>query len=98
MSNALPVQVIYSREILEAAAQCFVKRYFRGWGRWLLVACVINATGFAVNFAFGARDTLTIVLGAIIVIVGPLYCAYLFTLFPRRYASRVARSLVPGTQ
>jgi hypothetical protein len=98
MSNALPVQVIYSREILVAAAQCFVKRYFRGWGRWLLVACVINPIGFAVALAFGASDTLTIVAGGIVVIVGPLYCTYLFTLFPRRYASRVAGALVPGTQ
>src|SRR5690349_4486459 len=95
--NTVPVhtEVTYDAELLEAAARCFIKRYFRGQGRWLLVACVVNAIGFAAGLALGANDSFSIAVMAFVVVIGPLYCAYLFALFPRRYAARAARLLVP---
>jgi hypothetical protein len=99
MNSTLPihVEVIYSPEILEAAAKCFIRQYFRAKGRWLLAACAVNALGLGAAVALGARDTFIIAAVVFIVVIGPLYCAYLYTLFPRRYAARIARHLPPTT-
>ena len=94
----MQAEVAYNRELLEAAAGCFIKQYFRSQGRWLLVACVVNAIGLAAILALGAKASITIALVVVIVATGPLYCLYLLTLFPRRYASKAARFLVPTAQ
>lgn len=88
-------EVAYDRELLKAAAECHIRHFFSGKGRWLLAACVVNGLGFGAALALGAKLDLVTAWVAFIVAVGPLYCAYLFYVFPTRYASRVARFLAP---
>ncbi|OGA22386.1 MAG: hypothetical protein A3I02_06605 [Betaproteobacteria bacterium RIFCSPLOWO2_02_FULL_67_26] len=97
MNSTLPVhmEACYDQGLLEEAAKCYMRRFFEGRGRWLLAACVVNVLGFGAALALGAKFDLIMVWVAFVVVVGPLYCAYLYFLFPRRYASRVARFLAP---
>lgn len=94
----MQAEVSYDRELLEAAASCFIRQFFRSQGRWLLVASVVNAIGLAAALAMGAKAGITMALVVVLVATGPLYCAYLLTLFPRRYATRMARVLQPAAQ
>lgn len=64
MNSAVPLQLNYDHELLEAAAKCYVRRYFRGKGRWLLAACVVNALGFVAALALGAKFDLVMAWGA----------------------------------
>ena len=100
MNAALPVQIeaAYDRELLEAAARCYVKRFFLGSGRWLLAACVVNVLGFVAALALGAELGLVMAWVAFIVAIGPLYCGYLLLVFPPKYASRATRLLAPTTR
>jgi len=97
MSATLPIrfEATYTSELIEGAAQAFINHLFRHQGRWLLAACVINALGFAAALWFGASNNLATAFAGLVVVVGPLYCIYLFTLFPRLYTARVSRFLVP---
>lgn len=100
MDSTLPVhmEARYDQGLLDAAAQCYIRRFFKGGGRWLLAACVVNVLGFGAALALGAKFGIIMVWVAFVVVLGPLYCAYLYLLFPRRYALRVARSLAPTAQ
>jgi hypothetical protein len=95
-AQSVKVDAPYSYELLEGAAVCFIKRYFRNQGRWLVAACVVNVIGFATALALGAKGGLLIALVAFIAASGPLYCAYLLTLFPKSYAKRYALLLAPS--
>ena len=92
---ATQFEAAYTPELIEDATRTFVSHHFRHQGRWLVAACIVNALGFGVALWLGAKGILTTALIGFMVAVGPLYCIYLFTLFPRRYASRVSRFLVP---
>ena len=100
MNPTTPVQLnaAYDRDLLEDAARSYVRRYFRGRGRWLMAACVINALGFAAVISLGATFNAHTWCVAFIATIGPLYCAYLIYAFPRRYASRALRLLGPNAQ
>jgi hypothetical protein len=98
MNTAVQVDATYDRKLLEAAATCYIRGYFRGIGRWLLVACVINAIGFGAAIALGAKSGPVMWWVVFIVVAGPLYCAYLFWGFPRRYSSRAIRVFAPTTR
>jgi hypothetical protein len=100
MNSTLPIdfQATYSRELIEVGAKCFVRHHFRHSGRWLLVACVVNALGFGALLWFDPKANLITALLGLLVVTGPLYCAYLFKLFPQRYASRLSSFLAPSAR
>ena len=97
-SATLPIrfEVTYTSELIERAAKSFVNHLFRHQGRWLLAACVVNALGFGAVLWLGARNDLPTAFVGFLAVAGPLYCTYLFALFPRLYASRVSHFLVPS--
>jgi hypothetical protein len=91
-------EVVYSRELLEDAARCFISKYFRRDGRWLLPACVVNVIGIAAAIALGATETWMILGGTMVAVTGPLYCIYLFASFPKQYAANVTQTLAPRAE
>jgi hypothetical protein len=93
---ATDVEVKYSPDLLEAAANCFTRQYlFHRQGRTLWGACVVNAAGAGAAIAFSAGQPY-IAGGVAIAVAGPLYLLYLLTLFPRGRARDMARALPPA--
>jgi len=95
MNTSAAIEPLYSGELLEAAAQCFVRERLSRDGRSLVTSCVVIAVGFGASLALGADVPWLIGMGAAITAMGPLYIAYLYVAFPRQYAKRMARVLTP---
>ena len=90
-----PVQRIefkpeYTPALLISSATALVRGYlFASYGKWLVVACVINAAGFTLGLWAGARGVPVWVVGAI-ALLGPLWLANFYFRYPARFASRAS--------
>ena len=82
----------YTSALLESAANSFVRGYlFRAYGRWLVLACIVNAAGFVMALLLGVRDAGAWVSGAI-ALFGPLWLAHFYVYRPAKYAASAKRA------
>ena len=82
----------YTSALLECSANSFVRGYlFRTVGKWLVLACVVNAAGFGLVLLLGVRDAGAWFSGAI-ALLGPLWLAHFYVRRPARFAARAKRA------
>jgi hypothetical protein len=75
-----------------AAATSFVRGYlFATYGKWLVLACAINAIGFSLVLWLGARGMAVWLLGAI-ALLAPVWLADFYFRRPAKIAARAGRT------
>lgn len=87
----------YTSELIERAALAFVRQYlFRRYGRWLLLACIINAAGLALALGLGFREPAAVIGLIAIIVLGPLYLALVYLTYPAKFSGRLKQVLLPS--
>jgi hypothetical protein len=88
---------VFTTDLIDEASISFVRGYlFHRYGRLLIAACLINAVGFAFALWLGATDALLMAFVAFIVVMGPVYFASFYFFYPRRFAERLKKYLMPS--
>jgi hypothetical protein len=97
MSTALvEFDVPFTAELIDDAATSFVRQYlFKRYGRWLMLACVINAIGFALAVWLGGNEPLVIAWLGVVALVGPAYLIFAYFFYPARFATRLKPRFLP---
>jgi len=87
----------FTAEVIDHAATAFVRQYlFRKYGRWLVLACVVNAVGFFLALWLGANDPLVLAWVGAIVVLGPLYLVFVYVTYPGKFAARLKKLFLPS--
>lgn len=106
MMSATPIDFdsLFTAELIDDAATSFVRHYLLArYGLLFVLACIINAAGFALSLwlrgsgASGAAWMLTQLFDGAVVILGPIYLAYVYFGYPRKFAARLKQRLLPTT-
>jgi len=85
----------YTSALLSAAATAFVRGYlFATYGRWLVMACIINAAGFGLIVWLGGGGGSAWFAGAL-ALIGPVWLANFYLRYPAKFATRASRSEPP---
>jgi len=96
VADAGEFEVTYTADIIDRAAESFVRRYlFARYGRRLALACIINAVGLSLAFWLGGNEPVVLSLLAAIVVLGPLWLFVFYWAYPQRFARRLKERLLP---
>ena len=96
-SQRIEFEPEYTSAVLSSASTAFVRGYlFATYGKWLILACIINAAGFALVLWLGVRDISAWSVGAL-ALLGPVWLAHFYFHYPARFAARATRA-EPATQ
>ena len=87
----------YTPELLRSASTAFVRGYlFTTYGRWLVLACVINCMAFALVVWLGLGGASVWSTGSV-ALLGSVWLAQFYVRYPARFAAR-ATSAEPITR
>jgi hypothetical protein len=86
-------------ELLDEASSSYVRQYlFKRYGRWLMVACIVNAAGFSLALWLGAMHGPEIAVFGLVVLFGPAYLLSAYFFYPRSIAKRLKQRFLPITR
>jgi hypothetical protein len=92
-------ELIYTDAVIEHAAKSFVQRFFKTThGRLLMLACVINIAGFALGAYFVRDEWSMVFVVGLIAVLGPVYLAAIYFLFPRKFSASLKQGLKPSAR
>jgi hypothetical protein len=97
-SQQFEFEVPYTDELIDHAAAAFVRDYlFHTYGRWLILACIINLAGFlAVLWLGGSKVQVMLAFIAAIAVLGPVGLARIWFAYPRKIAERIKQRFIPS--